>query len=389
MKKEDISDNNPFLSRGFVEQPDAENNTMGCFKGSCSKLDVFDNPTNGNPQETTENPEGSENPDTTERPAGVENTYPICEVRFKNTSKSFYRIVEDIRLKKGDIVAVEANPGHDIGVVSATGETARKQLAKRGISEDSESIRKIYRKIKTNDIARWIAAVNREEETAEETKKIIASLRLNMKLNDVEFQGDGTKATFFYTAEDRVDFRELIKILADRFRIRIEMRQIGIRQEASRIGGVGSCGRELCCSTWLTKFSSVTTVRAKVQQLTLNPVKLAGQCGKLKCCLNFEYEAYIEALKEFPDSNVVLKTNAGDASYIKSDVFKKLMWYSYNNTQDNSMMAIPINMVKDIIAMNAKGKKPDKLEDFAQQKEERIEIDEGIVTPDDLTRFDD
>lgn len=167
------------------------------------------------------------------------------------------------------------------------------------------------------------------------------------------------------------------------------MRQIGIRQEASRIGGVGSCGRELCCSTWLTKFSSVTTVRAKVQQLTLNPVKLAGQCGKLKCCLNFEYEAYIEALKEFPDSNVVLKTNAGDASYIKSDVFKKLMWYSYNNTQDNSMMAIPINMVKDIIAMNAKGKKPDKLEDFAQQKEERIEIDEGIVTPDDLTRFDD
>lgn len=367
---EDNNDKNNFLSRGFSKPPQNLKDNCDCFKNSCAKLDVFD-PFENIPAPYTEEP------------------FDICEVRFKNTTKGFYRVPEDIRLKNGDIVVVEDNPGHDIGVVCAVGHIAIAQLRKKGVSKDSENIKKVYRKIRNNDIEKWVTAVDKEEDTANETRHIINSLGLDMKLNDVEYQGDGTKATFYYTADDRVDFRELIKILAEKFKVRIEMKQIGIRQEASRLGGIGSCGRELCCSTWITKFCSVTTVRARVQQLTLNPVKLAGQCGKLKCCLNFEYDTYVDALKEFPDSNITLQTGAGDACFVKSDVFKKLMWYSYSNPKDNSMMAIPIDKVKDIIEMNKSGKKPEKLEDYAQQTEQIIEIDEGVVTPDDLTRFDD
>ncbi|MDR2084420.1 MAG: hypothetical protein LBP67_05445 [Bacteroidales bacterium] len=361
---------NDFLSRGFVKEPAAQQEACNCYKNTCAKLSVFD--------WLEDTPE-----------AQSEKKLDIYEVRFKNTSKGFYRTSDDLKLKVGDIIAVEATPGHDIGIVAATGMVAKFQLYKKGYTEDSEYIKKIYRKIRYNDMEKWISAVKREKETMMKTKEIIESLNLDMKLNDVEYQGDGTKATFYYTAEDRVDFRELIKILAETFKIRIEMKQIGIRQEASRLGGVGSCGRELCCATWITKFCSVTTSSARVQQLTLNPVKLAGQCGKLKCCLNFEYDTYIDALKEFPDNNIVLQTEAGNASYVKSDVFRKFMWYSYDNSKDNSIMAIPIDQVKEIIGMNKKGKKPANLEDFAFQKEQRLEIDEGIVTPDDLTRFDD
>ena len=365
---EDKNIENDFLTRGFVKDPVSQDTQ--CGKCTCAKLSVFDWLSNNPPAQTTQK----------------QNIY---EVRFKNTSKGFYRTTEDLKLKVGDIVAVETTQGHDVGIVSAIGTVAMLQLYKKGLTPDSDSIRRIYRKARFNDMEKWIAAVRKERETIDKTKAIIAFQNLDMKLNDVEYQGDGTKATFYYTAEDRVDFRELIKVLADTFKVRIEMKQIGIRQEASRLGGVGSCGRELCCSTWITKFCSVTTSSARVQQLSLNPVKLAGQCGKLKCCLNYEYDTYLDALKEFPDSNTTLKTEVGNASHVKSDVFRKLMWYSYNNSKDNSMMAIHIDQVKEIIEMNKKGKKPAKLDDFALQKEIRVELDEGIVTLDDLTRFDD
>lgn len=361
-------EDNAFLSRGFISEPESMQDNTLCYRGSCSKLDVF-----------------SWNDDL---PVSPSNKVNIYEVRFKNSSKNYYKAPEGMVLKKGDIVAVEANPGHDIGVVSAVGNVAIMLMNRRGYTPESEQVRKIYRKLRNNDVEKWVTAVRREKTTLEQTKQIIEDLGLVMKLNDVEFQGDGNKAIFYYTAEDRVDFRELIKILADRFRIRIEMKQIGIRQEASRLGGIGSCGRELCCATWITKFTSVTTVCARVQQLSLNPVKLAGQCGKLKCCLNYEYDMYVDALKDFPDNSIVLKTQSGDAVFVKSDVFRKLMWYSYANSKDNSIMSIPISKVAEIIEMNKKGKFPPNIEDYAQEKEVMIE-DDNVVTADDLTRFDD
>jgi len=212
-------------------------------------------------------------------------------------------------------------------------------------------------------------------------------LELNMKISDVEFQGDGTKAIFYYTADDRVDFRELIKVLADLFRVRIEMRQIGVRQEASRLGGIGSCGRELCCSTWLTNFRSVTTHAARMQQLALNPQKLAGQCSKLKCCINYEYDVYAEAMSEFPDTRIILKTRKGEGVYQKSDIFKKVMWYAYDNN-DSNLMAIPLDKIKGIISMNEKGKLPEKLEDFAEVQERKIDF-ENPLDQYDIERFDD
>ncbi len=366
---------NPFLTRGFVRPPEPLKDNTKYYKVSCAKLPV---------QDFVDNIKQPINK------VAKKSTNSYYEVSFKNSSKGFYVYNEENKLKKGDIVAVEANLGHDIGVISAAGIVAEMLMNNKGVEKDSDQVKKIYRKVRNNDIEKWISSVNREEETAKQTREIIKKLGLDMKLNDVEFQGDGTKATFYYTADDRVDFRELIKILAEKFRIRIEMKQIGIRQEASRLGGVGSCGRELCCATWITKFTSVTTVRARVQQLTLNPVKLAGQCGKLKCCLNFEYDAYVDALKEFPDNNIVLKTKKGDASYVKSDVFKKLMWYTYNDLPDSTLMALHIDKVKEIMAMNKKGKTPKNIEDFAIQTEKKMDmVEEEVLTPDDLARFDD
>ena len=259
-------------------------------------------------------------------------------------------------------------------------------MKKKEIDPKSEEIKKLYRRARSTDIEKWIKAVSLEDKTLFKTRRLAVELDLNMKVNDIEYQGDNTKAIFYYTAEERVDFRQLIKTLAENFKIRIEMRQIGVRQEAARLGGIGSCGRELCCSTWMGNFSSVTTNSARVQQLSLNPQKLAGQCSKLKCCLNFEIDTYVDALKEFPDNNIVLKTKKGEAFHQKTDIFKKLMSYTYKDEYGN-MMAIPVKKVKQIIDMNKRNKFPDNLEDFAFVKEIK-ESFENVVGEGDLNRFD-
>ncbi|MDR3046849.1 MAG: hypothetical protein LBU51_04430 [Bacteroidales bacterium] len=299
--------------------------------------------------------------------------FPAVEVRFKNSHKDYYLIPNEGVFKVGDIVAVESSPGHDIGIISATGISVKNQLKRKNIKL-TDITKSVYRLARTQDIEKWIKSVNLEHATMLASRYIAWDLNLAMKVNDVEYQGDGSKAVFYYSAEDRVDFRELIKILAEQFKIRIEMRQIGVRQEAARLGGIGTCGRELCCSSWLVNFQSVSTFTARTQQLSLNPQKLAGMCGKLKCCLNFEQSTYLEELKDFPQSNIQLKTKKGKAYYNKIDIFKKIVWYSY--AHDNStMLAIPLDKVNEIIALNAKGKYPETLEEFSivnQTKENEI-----------------
>lgn len=317
--------------------------------------------------------------------SGLNENFNCAEVRFKNSHKDFYTVPSDINIQSGDIVAVEASPGHDIGIVSLTGETARLQMVKKNVDPESDTIKKIYRLARVNDIEKWIRAAEREDKTIIKTRQLVGDLGLKMKVNDVEFQGDETKAIFYYTADDRVDFRQLIRVLAETFRVRIEMRQIGVRQEAARVGGIGSCGRELCCSTWLTNFTSVTTNVARTQQLSLNPQKLAGQCGKLKCCLNFEYDSYSDAQSDFPDTSLPLKTKKGDAVFQKMDVFKGIFWYSYLN-EPGSFMAISVKKVKYILGRNKIGKKPDDIESYmikSPEKKKLNGIEEG-----DLTRFD-
>ncbi|MCF8234530.1 MAG: hypothetical protein K9G67_06530 [Bacteroidales bacterium] len=356
-----------YLSRGCTRPPDPETTTDQIYQGRCCKYDNFDWLKNIHPPDNR-------------------NKFPFVEVRFKNSRKEFFRFNTDYELEEGEIVAVESNPGHDIGIVSMTGELVRVQMKRKKVHPESENMKHVYRKARLSDIQKWVKAVEKEESTKLKSREIAHDHKLDMKINDVEYQGDDTKAIFYYTADERVDFRELIKVLAEKFRVRIEMRQIGARQEASRIGGIGSCGRELCCATWMCDFKSVTTQAARTQQLTLNPQKLAGQCGKLKCCLNYEYPTYIDALKAFPDTDVRLNTKNGEAGYQKSDVFKKLMWYSYVN-DESSLMAIPIDKVKQIIKMNKKGKKPEKLEDFALSKEQKSEYDNDMDMG-DLDRFD-
>ena len=307
-------------------------------------------------------------------PVGVD-TFGYVEVRFKNSHKAFFKIPDDITVSRGDIVAVEASPGHDIGIVSLTGETARLQMVKKKMHPQSEYVKKIYRRARLNDIEKWLKSVEKEDDIMVRTRKIAGELGLAMKVNDVEYQGDGTKAIFYYTAEERVDFRQLIRVLADTFKVRIEMKQIGVRQEAARIGGIGSCGRELCCSTWMTDFKSVTTQVARTQQLSLNPQKLAGQCGKLKCCLNFEQDAYVDALDDFPDSSIPLNTRKGQAVYQKMDVFKKIMWYTYVDAPE-TFHAIPASKVRYILSQNKKGRKPESLEKFIAQEVEAVKVDE-------------
>ena len=343
--QEPTSADNPFFSRGCTQAPRLYNKNEGVFQHRCSKFDSFDW------LDTIPLPQGNKLID-------------IVEVRFKNSRKDFFRVPPDMELETGEIVAVEASPGHDIGIVTMAGEVVRFQLKKRKIDPNSLEIKKIYRRARLTDIEKWIGAVEMENSTMFKAREIAVRLKLQMKINDVEYQGDNTKAIFYYTAEDRVDFRELIKILAEEFKLRIEMRQIGARQEASRLGGIGSCGRELCCATWLNDFKSVTTNSARVQQLSLNPQKLAGQCGKLKCCLNYEYESYIDALKDFPKDDIVLKTSKGDAVHQKTDIFKKLMWYSYID-DPGKFMAIPAENVIHIIEENKQGRQPEKLEEFA------------------------
>jgi cell fate regulator YaaT (PSP1 superfamily) len=314
----------------------------------------------------------------------------VMEIRFKNSRKEFFRNVNNLTLNVGDVVAVESSPGHDIGVVSITGELVRLQMRKKNVNYDSDEIRKIYRKAKQQDIDKWREAQSLEVETMYKARTLALRLGLQMKISDVEYQGDKSKAIFYYTANGRVDFRELIKVLAEEFKVRIEMRQIGARQEAARLGAIGSCGRELCCSTWLNDFRTVTTSAARYQQLSLNPLKLAGQCGKLKCCLNYELDSYLDALKEFPEiDNKKLATEKGYAFHQKTDIFKRIIWWSYTSEPD-VFHALSIERTKEIMRMNAEGQKPADLLEAKLYKELEVKKPdyENVVGQDSLTRFD-
>ncbi|WP_183568668.1 PSP1 domain-containing protein [Mucilaginibacter sp. SP1R1] len=341
-----------------------------CLTNGCSKLDVYDwlahmdMPTNYKP-------------------------FPVIEVKFKGSRKEFFLNNDNIYLEAGELVAVEAaTGGYDIGHVSLTGELVRMQMVKRHVKE-ADVVKKIYRKATVADVDKWKAAKDMEWETMHKSRKLALELNLSMKLSDVDYQGDKTKATFYYTAEGRVDFRELIKKMAETFRIRIEMRQIGMRQEASRLGGIGSCGRELCCSTWLTDFKTVSTSAARYQNLSLNTLKLAGQCGKLKCCLNYELDTYMDALKHIPDNVNVLKTEKGDARLQKTDIFKKIMWFSY--PREESWVPLPISKVKEIQQQNKEGIIPADLGELVEVENAPAKVldYENVVGQDSLTRLDD
>lgn len=347
-------------------------NNGSCGTGGCNKLSVFDWLAN------------------MELPSG-QAPFNIVEVRFKNSRKEFFRNTLNEQINVGDILAVESASGHDIGVVSLAGELVRLQMKKRNVKADSEEVKKIYRKAKPYDIDKWQEAQKLEQPTMYRARTFAVKLNLQMKISDVEYQGDRTKAIFYYTADERVDFRELIKVLADEFKVRIEMKQIGARQEASRLGSIGSCGRELCCSTWLTDFRSVSTSAARYQQLSLNPLKLAGQCGKLKCCLNYELDSYLDALKDIPDvNNVKLETQKGRAFHQKTDIFKQIQFFSYFDEPDN-FIGLPVARVKAIMAMNAEGNKPEDLLEKVIHSQKPVEIKhdyENVVGQDSLTRFD-
>ena len=320
-------------------------------------------------------------------PSG-EAPFNIYEVRFKNGRKHFFKNTEKLTVTMGDIVAVEGTSGHDIGIVSLGGELVKVQMKKRKITEDSEDVKKIYRKASQKDIDIWQAARDKEQETQRKGREIIGRLGLKMKLSDVEYQGDGTKATFYYTADERVDFRQLIRDLAGTFSIRVEMKQVGMRQEAARLGGIGSCGRELCCSTWLTDFRKVNTAAARYQQLSLNPLKLAGQCGKLKCCLNFELDTYLDALQSFPKQDKILKTEKGDAVFVKMDIFKKILWYTYKK-ESFKWFRLSLDQVQEIIELNKNNEVALPLEEYELDITIEPTVDfENVVGQDSLTRFD-
>ncbi|MCB9203177.1 MAG: hypothetical protein H6604_09060 [Flavobacteriales bacterium] len=332
-----------------------------CGTDGCNKLTVFDWLSDINTSESI-----------------VDN---IVEVRFKNDRKGFYRNTSDLSLQMGDIIAVESSPGHDIGVVSLKGALANIQARKK--KENLEELSKVYRIANQKDIDTWQEFRSKEYEHMTQARKMASNLNLNMKICDVEYQADGTKATFYYTAESRVDFRELIKQYATTFKTKIDMRQIGFRQESAKVGGIGSCGRELCCSSWLTDFRSVNTAAARYQQLSINPQKLAGQCGKLKCCLNFELDSYLDAIDSFPSQNTILKTEKGNANCIKIDVFRQKMWFTY---KDNSLNWYEFSTaeVHDFIAVNKKGNSLKPLEEY--QKTEVNTID--IIEENNLNRFE-
>ncbi|TXC85419.1 PSP1 domain-containing protein [Luteibaculum oceani] len=320
--------------------------------------------------------------------------FDIVEVRFKGTRKAFFRNHKNIQLLVGDVIVVEGSPGHDVGLVSLTGELVRIQMQKKGEKVDNYEIKKVLRKATQADIDLCHEARKLEDSTMYRSREIAKELKLEMKISDVEYQGDKSKATFYYTAEDRVDFRELIKRLAEEFSIRVEMRQIGSRQEAARVGGIGSCGRELCCTTWLTDFRTVSTTAARYQQLSLNPQKLAGQCGKLKCCLNYELDMYVEAIKDFPKPELRLKTKKGIATHFKTDIFKKVVWYIYHEEgQSKDPIPIELNRVKEIIALNEKGEKPEDLRSYEfsipTETAKPVELDfTDAMGTESLTRFD-
>lgn len=315
-------------------------------------------------------------------------TTDIFEVRFKNTRKGYYKNVNDLPLKKGDIVAVESSPGHDIGIISLSGDMVRKQMRCKGFDATNIEFRKIYRLAKGTDIEKWQESIALEFPTMIKARRYAQSLGLNMKIGDVEFQGDKIKAIFYYIADTRVDFRELIRVFAEEFKIRVEMKQIGARQEAGRIGGIGSCGRELCCSMWMTNFVSVTTNSARFQEISLNPQKLAGQCGKLKCCLNYEVDSYIDSRKVFPKLYAPLETLDATYHLVKSDILKKEMIFSSDPHSLVNLISVPVSRVKEIIQLNKKGVKVDKLREL-----DDIVLDVqpdymNVIGGDSITRFD-
>lgn len=311
----------------------------------------------------------------------------IVEVRFKNTRKAFFSNPSQLNLQAGDIVAVEAALGHDIGVVSLSGELVKEQIRVKRIDLERNPLKKVYRKAKPHDIEKWQQAIALEHETMIKSRKIAADLKLNMKIGDVEYQGDKTKAIFYYIADDRVDFRTLIKVLAETFRIRIEMKQIGARQEAGRIGGIGPCGLKLCCSTFITNFISVSTSAARYQDISLNPQKLAGQCGKLKCCLNYEVDAYIDAQKDFPSANIPLNTGEGMLYHQKTDIFGRTMSYTPDKEGKGAFIQIPVKRIKEIIAMNRKGIIPPRAVEEQADAPVDIKYTDG-VGEESLNRFD-
>jgi len=344
-------------------------NNGTCGEDSCNKLTVFDWLSNMS------------------LPNG-EKPFDFIEVRFKNGRKVYYKNTENLSLVIGDVVATQAQSGHDIGMVTLTGELVRIQIKRKNIKTEGEDVLKIYRKASQKDIDIWSASRDKEEPMKVKARQFAIDLNLQMKISDIEYQGDGSKATFYYTAEERVDFRELIKVFAREFRTRIEMKQVGFRQEAARLGGIGSCGRELCCSTWLTDFRSVSTSSARYQQLSLNPQKLAGQCGKLKCCLNYELDAYLDALKDFPKTDVRLYTEKGKAVCQKIDIFQSHMWFTYEGEWTN-WHKITAAQANEIIDLNKKKQKVTSLEEYALELIEDTKVEfENVVGQDSLTRFD-
>ncbi|MBT8273547.1 MAG: hypothetical protein KJO77_07060 [Bacteroidia bacterium] len=357
-------------STGKNGQPKGCRNNGTCGTDGCNKLTVFDWLSNMS------------------LPNG-EKPFNCVEVRFKNGRKHYYKNPDNLSLSIGDVVATQAQFGHDIGMVTLTGELVRIQMKRKKVDiDDAETVRKIYRKASEKDIRIWQEARDKEEPMKVRARQFAIDLNLEMKISDIEFQGDGSKATFYYTAEDRVDFRELIKVYARDFKTRIEMRQVGFRQEAARLGGIGSCGRELCCSTWLTDFRSVSTSSARYQQLSLNPQKLAGQCGKLKCCLNYELDTYLEALESFPKTDIKLVTEKGTAVCQKTDIFKGFMWYAYEGEWMN-WHKLTTEQANEIIDRNVKNKKVPSLEEYAADLIEDTKVKyDNVVGQDSLTRFD-
>ncbi|MBC3845682.1 hypothetical protein H8K90_04785 [Winogradskyella echinorum] len=357
-------------STGNDGQPKGCKNNGTCGTDSCNKLTVFDWLAN------MSLPNGQD-------------PFIGVEVRFKNGRKHYYKNTENLTLSIGDIVATQAKSGHDIGMVTLTGELVRVQMKRKKVNiDDAENVLKIYRKASQKDIDIWSASRDKEEPMKVKARQFAIDLNLKMKISDIEYQGDGSKATFYYTAEERVDFRELIKVFAREFRTRIEMKQVGFRQEAARLGGIGSCGRELCCSTWLTDFRSVSTSAARYQQLSLNPLKLAGQCGKLKCCLNYELDAYLDALKAFPKNDTKLYTEKGTAVCQKTDIFKGLLWYAYEGEWMNWHI-ITTDQANEIIEKNKRKEKVASLEEYATEHIQDTKNEfENVVGQDSLTRFD-
>ena len=310
----------------------------------------------------------------------------LVEVQFKNTRKGYYLNSLNLDLSKGDIVAVESAPGHDIGEVTLTGPLVVCQMKKVGFKSDQE-IKRVYRKAKEADIQKWQEAKSLEHSTMLRARKIAEDLKLNMKIGDVEYQGDGAKAIFYYIADDRVDFRQLIKVLAEAFKVRIEMKQIGARQEAGRIGGIGPCGRQLCCSAWMSSFISVSTSAARYQDISLNPQKLAGQCAKLKCCINYEIDAYVEGSKKMPSREIVLQTLDGEYYHFKTDIFKREITYSTSKEFPANLVTISASRAFEVISMNKRGNKPQSLNNVTSAKEEKKEFTD-VVGQDSVTRFD-